>query len=613
MTIALNASQAARAQQAYALLGQGALAQATELARALAREAPNTVDAQQLLGLCLGHAGDAAGARTAFEQALRLAPGHPVLLSNYATLLRRLGLHDLALARWQQLVKAAPAQASAWLELGLTAFDLGHIGTAVQALQRATELAPGNARAWHGLGNARRLANDLEGAEKALRHSLQLQASNPRAWASLGGVLRMLGRPQQALAAYQQAQAHGDVGPALEDAQIGALLDLGEVRQARSRAIALTQAHPEFAPGHVTRANIHWEYDAREGGADPLAAFRASADAQLGNDALQMAYVGFLLEARRCEEALARLAGLRAAGDHPLLVTLQANALELMDRPDQAAPLYAQAHRDWGHDKPDFLNAYIRHLLKARQPERAAELAQAAIAIDADNQESWAYLATAWRLLDDPREYWLCDYDRLVALVAVPPPPGYPSIEAFLAELVATLERLHQATTEPVRQSLRGGSQTSGRLFGRPDPVIGALEQALLRAIEGRIASLPDHPEHPFLRRRQRSVSFSGSWSVKLWSAGNHVNHFHSEGWMSSAFYVALPPAVRLAPADDLAGHIQFGQPPVELGLALPPRRVIRPQLGHLALFPSYLWHGTVPFIDEQPRMTVAFDMLPKG
>ncbi|MCB1642494.1 MAG: hypothetical protein KDI37_12240, partial [Xanthomonadales bacterium] len=190
---------------------------------------------------------------------------------------------------------------------------------------------------------------------------------------------------------------------------------------------------------------------------------------------------------------------------------------------------------------------------------------------------------------------------------------GYASMAEFLDALMATLDRLHQATTEPVRQSLRGGSQTSGRLFGRPEPEIVAVEQALLRAIEGRIATLPVNPEHPYLRRRQRSVSFSGSWSVKLWSSGNHVNHFHSEGWMSSAFYVALPPTVRQAAADDHAGHIQFGQPPVELGLNLPPRRVIRPQLGHLALFPSYLWHGTVPFVDEHPRVTIAFDMLPKA
>jgi hypothetical protein len=28
-------------------------------------------------------------------------------------------------------------------------------------------------------------------------------------------------------------------------------------------------------------------------------------------------------------------------------------------------------------------------------------------------------------------------------------------------------------------------------------------------------------------------------------------------------------------------------------------------------LFPSYFWHGTLPFESDQPRMTVAFDALP--
>jgi hypothetical protein len=38
---------------------------------------------------------------------------------------------------------------------------------------------------------------------------------------------------------------------------------------------------------------------------------------------------------------------------------------------------------------------------------------------------------------------------------------------------------------------------------------------------------------------------------------------------------------------------------------------VLRPVPGRLALFPSYLWHGTVPFSDAEPRLTVAFDMKP--
>lgn len=82
---------------------------------------------------------------------------------------------------------------------------------------------------------------------------------------------------------------------------------------------------------------------------------------------------------------------------------------------------------------------------------------------------------------------------------------------------------------------------------------------------------------------------------------------------MSSAFYVALPTTLGDGVAAQQDGWIQFGQPLEDLGLDLPPRRIIRPQPGCLALFPSYMWHGTVPFTGDDPRLTIAFDMQPAG
>ncbi len=37
----------------------------------------------------------------------------------------------------------------------------------------------------------------------------------------------------------------------------------------------------------------------------------------------------------------------------------------------------------------------------------------------------------------------------------------------------------------------------------------------------------------------------------------------------------------------------------------------VKPPPGLLVLFPSYMWHGTVPFSGEAPRLTVAFDLIP--
>lgn len=582
----LTVSQAARLQKAFAMLQSGGATEAVTIAREVAAEAPGAPDAQHALALCCSAQGDQEGAEQAFTRALALAPAHPLVLGNYAKFLT---------------------------DLGLVALRDGRTGKAVETLERAVGLRADSSRAWHALGSARRAGGDLEGAETALHRAVELAPASGRAWVNLGVILRLLGRPAEALPCLGEARKAGYSGPELEDADTGARVDIGRFEEALGRARVLVRAHPDYVPGQIMLVHLLWEHGAEIApGEDPLALIRAAVQDQPGHRPLHMAYIGLLLEIQRPQDALEHISALRKGATDPLLIALEAGALEMLDRRDQAGALFEQAHRALGSD-PSFLNAYARHLLKSGKWDAAALRATEATEIDPVNQEAWAYLGTAWRLLGDSREDWLCDYERLIGLVEVEPPSGFGGMDDFLAALAAALEPLHKARREPIHQSLRGGSQTPGKLFGRPDPVIEAARRVLLQAIERRLAALPTDSGHPFLKRKARSVRFSGSWSVRLWSSGRHVNHIHPEGWMSSAFYVSLPPAVRdQSDVEDTAGFIQFGQPSVELGLNLPPRRVIRPRVGHLALFPSYMWHGTVPFEDDAPRITVAFDMTPR-
>jgi len=609
----LRPAQAARLQSAFGLLRDGRGVQALAIVRELVAQAPSSVDAHHALALCHAECGDPAAAEQSFRRALVLAPGNAVVLGNFGTMLRRQGRTEDAFQAFRQAAEAAGDASGFRVEAGLCALDLGRSADALRLLEQAVAQRPGSARAWHGLGNARRAQGDLEGAEAAFRKAVALAPQAAASWVNLGVVLRLLGRPAEAIACYERARQAGFRGPELPDALAGALLDCGRAADALEQARAVVRDHPDFAPGHATLAHLLWEYGpVLAPGDDPLQAFAAAAGAQPDNLALRLAYVRFLLEARQYQQALEGIADLRRRADHPRLLALEATALEEAGEHSRAAALFAQAHRALGASDPALLNAYTRHLLKAGHWQQAAMCAQEAIGADRGNQEAWAYLATAWRLLDDPREHWLCDYERLATQVDVEPPDDFASAEGFLAALRAALEPMHQALRAPVQQSLREGTQTPGRLFGRPDPVIAASQAALTRAIEGWLAGLPADPAHPFLSRRARSVRYAGSWSVRLRSSGRHVNHIHPEGWMSSAFYVALPPSVRGGGEGD-AGCIQFGQPPVELGLDLPPRRTLRPRPGGLALFPSYMWHGTLPFEDPEPRLTIAFDMLPRA
>jgi tetratricopeptide (TPR) repeat protein len=611
---ALNAVQSQQAQQAMRLLQSGQADGALALARALAQAAPRSPDAQQLLAMCLADAGSDAEAGAAFERALALAQGHPLVRLNHATWLRKTGRRDEALAAFRAVAAAMPDNAKAWIELGHTALDARLHAEARAALEKGVRLQPGSVVGWHALGSAHRALGDLDAAAQAFQRAVELAPRMPSTWINLGSVQRQAGRCTAAVATFEQGRRQVPASPELDDSLAGALLDQGRVEDAIAQARAVVARYPDFVPGHVSLAKMLWEYGARGAPADDaVAVFQAAVRARPDDRHLRLALARFLLSAQQAEQALAEVRALRPTWPRPELAVLEANALEVLGRSAEAGVLYAQLHGKWGASEPAFLNAYARHLMTAGHWDLAAARLEDATRVAPLNQEAWANLGTAWRLLGDPREAWLCDYERFVADLEVEPPAGMDAA-TFLADLRAALEPLHQAGHEPLQQSLRSGSQTPGFLFGRVEPAIVAAREAFRRAVEGWIAGLPDDPSHPFLARKAPSVRFSGSWSVRLWSSGKHVNHIHPEGWMSSAFYVALPPSIGTPQADGgQAGYIQFGQPPDELGLGLPPRRVVQPRPGRLALFPSYFWHGTVPFEDDAPRMTVAFDMQPVG
>ena len=284
-------------------------------------------------------------------------------------------------------------------------------------------------------------------------------------------------------------------------------------------------------------------------------------------------------------------------GADTMITAFAANALSSLGRDSEAlARMDAALVQEPTYTPGHTIRAHC--LLKLGDPAAAAIAAEEACRLNPRDQSPWALLGIAWRLLNDEREHWLCDYDNLVMPIDI----------GLDEDMKSVLEARHDVGAHPADQSLRGGTQTRGNLFEANDPVINGLALAVRDTIENRIARLRPDPTHPFLSRITGRVCFPTSWSVRLASQGFHVNHIHPAGWMSSAYYVSLPGEVQAGAGQ---GQLAFGVPDAALGLDLAPRRVVQPQEGLLVLFPSYLWHGTTPFESASPRITVAFDSLP--
>jgi hypothetical protein len=202
----------------------------------------------------------------------------------------------------------------------------------------------------------------------------------------------------------------------------------------------------------------------------------------------------------------------------------------------------------------------------------------------------------------------LYDYDRLVRVYDLAPPRGFGSIAEFNAALETSLMARHRLARQPFDQSMRSGTQTTGNLVAAPDTAIQAALAAFLEPIADYRARLGDADSHPLSVRNHGETRYQGCWSVRLKAEGFHVNHIHPEGWLSSAYYVSVPGEAEDPGRQD--GWIKFGEPRMPVPGA-GPDLTVQPRAGRLVLFPSYMWHGTMAIHGREPRLTMAFDVVP--
>jgi tetratricopeptide (TPR) repeat protein len=364
---------------------------------------------------------------------------------------------------------------------------------------------------------------------------------------------------------------------------------------------------PRLAEAHNSLAQLVWM---RTGDLRQATEALDQALSAFGNDDALWATKAAVLQgagdARSAYECLAPRAE-RAQAPPVLLVRAGLSALDF--DPARALSLAERAMLAL----PD--NASARSLLAAAQlgvGEARAALSNCdtLLAQAPDDQYLIALQTTALRLLGDERYARLCDYRAFVLAAPIEPPAPWTDLPSFLADLTASLNRLHDPDGHALLfQSLRNGTETTQDLTRNADPAIRALFEAFAKPIARYLEHIGWGTDA--LRRRNNGKwRFNGSWSVRLRDRGFHMSHVHPRGWVSSAFYVELPDVMAEARTDE--GVLNFGKPGILTTPSVETEHSVRPTPGMLVLFPSYFWHGTVPFQSPQQRLTVAFDVVPE-
>jgi uncharacterized protein (TIGR02466 family) len=585
----------------------GKLDEAYPLYRQFLAGNPTHPMALHMFGLLHSQRGDYPTAIALMQESLRLFPGQPDVANDLGNAVKRSGNPETALGWYRHALELQPHYIDAQRNLGLCQLSLEQVEAAISSFERCLEIDARDAVAWLCLGNARRRQDDLEAAVRCFEKALELRPVYAEAHHNLGLCRRLQLQPRDALKHYETARELGldraelylNIGNALADTQD----ELAAIDAYRSAVIR----NPLDLDSHRNLNSLLWQHELLD---DHLASYRDALQREPGAEAIRRAYAIALNQTEDFEEAERVLEkGLRLAPQSAELKTLLGFALEGQGRWDAALRAHAEAVRLPGTDPNHEIN-YARALLACKRPEEALPHAELGAVRMPFNQRALAYLGLCWRLLGDERDAIMNDYESLVGVYDLPIPPAYANSEAFNEQLAGLLNRLHVHKRHPPEQTLRGGSQTTGDLFDRTEPEIRELVSGLEECIRTYTSRFPVDSEHPLFTRRKDEFHFAASWSVRLTRDGYHTMHIHPLGWISSAYYVQVPAEV--AESDEFGGGLKFGEPDIDIGPEGAARRHVQPRAGRLALFPSYMWHGTVPFRSDEPRMTVAFDVVPE-
>jgi tetratricopeptide (TPR) repeat protein len=154
------------------------------------------------------------------------------------------------------------------------------------------------------------------------------------------------------------------------------------------------------------------------------------------------------------------------------------------------------------------------------------------------------------------------------------------------------------------------GKQSAGNLFKRPEASFRKLGDIVKQEFLNYKNKFAD-ADCELIKSFPNELEFTSSWYVRLRRGGYVDRHIHEVGWISGAVYLVLPKDKK----DPTEGCFEYGlhgdnYPQKHNNF---PVGIATPSVGDIVLFPSSLFHRTIPFNSDEERICIAFDLKPEG
>ena len=608
----------------------GRHADAESLAMSITQQFPEHQFGWKILGIILGQTGRITEALVAIQKAVALTPADAEVHYNLALALQKLDRLEEAEASYRQAVAMKPDYAEAHNNLGSTLKELGRLEGAEESYRQAIAMRPDYAEALSNLGATLQLLGRLDEAEASYRQAVAMKPGYAEAHNNLGSALKELGRLGEAEASVTQAislkpdfaKAHNNLGAALQE--------LGRIEEAEAslrQAIALktdyAEAHSNLGVTLQELGRLE-ESEASLRQAIALKSDYAEAHVTLG---ITLQELGRIEEAEASYRQAIALKSDYAEAHNNLGITLKD-----LGRFEEAEAIFRQAIAL----KADYADARYNLgslLFESRQYSIAEE--QFGLV---DIRQSKSYAMRCSYLQDEEAIF----YDKLDSLI------NQGELDAVIGSLSCSAgirygtKKLNPFCNDPLKYvvktdlnerydfenifaktardiltdrsisykaqgHLTNGIQTAGNVFAMKRVFVTEIESIIRAEVERYRVGFKDSDEG-FIKHWPTSYNIYG-WLVSMHSGGELAPHMHDAGWITGSVYINVPPKSK---TDSGNLVLCVGDQKNVLGADKSQESIIDVVTGSLCFFPSSLHHSTVPFEEEENRIVLAFDVIPK-
>lgn len=180
------------------------------------------------------------------------------------------------------------------------------------------------------------------------------------------------------------------------------------------------------------------------------------------------------------------------------------------------------------------------------------------------------------------------------------------SEEGFTEDLIERLLLVTSKLDHKPQALIKNGDQSAGNFLLSDDPSVLLIKNI----ITNRIKLYKNHhstSNEGFIKYWPENTSLHG-WIIELKQGGSLGSHMHKLGWLSGSLYLRHKKLY-----GQNQGNIVFDLHGADYPTDSKtfPHREFNIAKGDIILFPSSIFHKTIPFDGEDSRVTLAFDLKP--